>query len=88
MNALNENYRTVHVIGDFFPGGGVMMLDNESVNKIRCFICGRKVDPDEIVVMSFTMEDMVCVCKRHLRHRYPPGTFDETSEEKHHKHRP
>jgi len=82
MNVPNENYCTVHVIGDFFPGGGVMMLDNESMNKIRCFICGRKVDQGEIVVMSFTMEDMVCVCKRHLKHHYPPGTFDKAPEEK------
>ncbi len=88
MNFPDENYCTVHIMGDFFPGGSVMMLDSDSVNKIRCFICGRKVDRDEIVVMSFTTEDMVCVCKRHLKHRYPPGTFEETPAEKHHRRRP
>jgi len=76
MNATESDYCTVHLIGNFMQGGGVMMLDKESVKKIRCFICGKRVDPDEIVVMSFTAEDMVCVCKRHVKHRYPFGTFD------------
>jgi len=53
-----------------------MMLDQESVNKIRCFVCGRQVESSEIVVMSLSPDDMVCVCKRHLKYRYPHGTFD------------
>jgi len=68
---------TVHVMGGFMQGNGVMLLDNESLNEIRCFVCGKKVDSGEIVVMSLSPEDMVCVCKRHLKHRYPRGTFDD-----------
>ena len=68
---------TVHVMGNFFmQGGGVMLLDSESVSEIRCFVCGKKVDSGEIVVMSLSPDDMLCVCKRHLKHRYPYGTFD------------
>ncbi len=76
MQTENCEYCTVHLIGNFLDGGGVMLLDGESMKKIKCFICGRSVDPDEIVVMSLSPEDMVCVCKRHLKHRYPHGTFD------------
>ena len=76
MNLIENDMCMVHLIGNFMNGGGVMMLDRDSVKEIRCFVCGRRVHPDEIVVMSFTQEDMVCVCKRHLKHRYPHGTFD------------
>jgi len=71
-----NDFCTVHVMGNFMQGGGVMLLDNESVNEIRCFVCGNKVDSGEIVVLSLSPDDMVCVCKRHLKHRYPHGTFD------------
>ena len=76
MDTEKEDFCAVHLIGNFLHGGGVMMLDRESVKKIRCFVCGRKVDLNEIVVMSLSQDDMVCVCKRHLKYRYPHGTFD------------
>lgn len=79
MNYMANDMCMVHLLGDIFNGGGVMMLDKETVKEIRCFICGKRVHPDEIVVMSFTPDDMVCVCKRHLKHRYPHGTFDNIS---------
>jgi len=77
METPEFDFCSVHLIGNFTHGGGVMMLDRESVRKIRCFVCGRRVTPKEIVVMSLSPEDMVCVCKRHLKHRYPHGTFEE-----------
>ena len=81
MKTATEEYCMVHLVGNFSYGGGVMMIDRESVKKIRCFICGKRVPSDEIIVMSFTQEDMVCVCKHHLKFRYPPGTFDEIPQE-------
>lgn len=52
------------------------MKEEEFVHKIRCFICGQRVDTDDIVVMSFNEDDMVCVCKVHVKFRYPEGAFD------------
>ena len=65
MEMENGDLCAVHFIGNFPDGGGVMMLDQESVRKIRCFVCGRRVTLTEIVVMSLSPDDMVCVCKRH-----------------------
>lgn len=38
--------------------------------KVLCFVCGKQVDPEEIIVMSFSDDDMVCVCKTHIKFDY------------------
>lgn len=78
MNLLLEGkaYCTIEVLGAFGQEGGTVMIEQETIHKVRCFVCGNKVDLDKIVVMSFNEDDMVCVCKDHVKYRYPEGTFD------------
>ena len=71
-----KTYCAVHFVGNFGHAGGTVMIEQDCIHKIRCFICGRRVDLDEIVVMSFNEDDMVCVCKSHVKFRYPEGALD------------
>ena len=50
-------------------GGREMNKMEKEENKVRCFVCGRRVDLTEIVVMSVNAEDMVCVCRDHIKFR-------------------
>ncbi len=67
----NHNYHAIHFPGHSEQEGGTFKMENEFTGTIRCFVCGKHVDPEEIVVMSFNEDDMVCVCKVHIKYAYP-----------------
>ena len=66
-SGTEEKYCAVHIVGDIELGGGILMIEKETVGRIRCFICGNEAPSGEIVVMSFNRDDMVCVCKKHVK---------------------
>lgn len=47
-----------------------MKEETSEPKKVLCFVCGKQVDPENIVIMSFTDDDMVCVCKTHIKFDY------------------
>ena len=69
MDLQNKRVRTNVKVRDNFmnSSGGVLMLETEVAKRIRCFVCGERMPVEEIVVVSLNEEDMVCVCKGHIR---------------------
>ena len=49
---------------------GLAQMDTRVIRKILCFICHREVATDMVVMVNHNREDMVCMCKKHLRPDY------------------
>lgn len=43
------------------------MLESDVAKKIRCFVCGDSMPVEDIVVVGLNDEDMVCVCRNHIK---------------------
>lgn len=75
------DFQTINILkklaGLKSPGKDTAMKEEKpEPKKVLCFVCGRQVDPDDIIVMSFSEEDMVCVCKSHIKFDYMQKTVE------------
>ena len=43
-------------------------IENEFIpGRLRCFICGRETDRDEVLLLDSGRRDLACLCKKHLK---------------------
>lgn len=49
---------------------GISEMDTTVIHKVLCFICHREVDTEMVVMVNAHREDMICMCKKHLRPDY------------------
>jgi hypothetical protein len=40
--------------------------------RVRCFICHQEIDRDMLVFVNHSLEEMACVCRKHLEN-FDPG---------------
>ena len=45
-------------------------MDTAAIHKVLCFICHQEVDSEMVVMVNALREDMICMCKKHLRPDY------------------
>ena len=45
-------------------------MDTATIHKVLCFICHQEVDSEMVVMVNALREDMICMCKKHLRPDY------------------
>jgi len=46
-----------------------------SPRRLLCFICGKEVEQEMIIVVNYTLDEMICICRKHFHHY-----FSQTSE--------
>jgi hypothetical protein len=49
---------------------GLSEMDTAAIHKVLCFICHQEVDSEMVVMVNALREDMICMCKKHLRPDY------------------
>jgi hypothetical protein len=48
----------------------ISAMDTTVIRKVLCFICQEEVDAEMVVMVNSHREDMICMCKKHLRPDY------------------
>ena len=46
---------------------GLSEMETATIHKVLCFICHQEVDAEMVVMVNALHEDMICLCKKHLR---------------------
>jgi len=49
--------------------------------RLLCFICGKEVEQETIIIVNYALDEMICICRKHFRHYFTRPSESQISEQ-------
>jgi len=52
-----------------------------SPRRLLCFICGKEVEQEMIIIVNYALDEMICICRKHFSHYFTRPSENQISEQ-------